>query len=53
MQFTKRLCDVATKGCEVMGILCLSAAKTMEKDGRLKTIHFSSVCEEGESPRAL
>ena len=50
MQFRKRSCD---EGLQVMGILCPSAVKIMEKDRKLKNIHFSSVCEEGESPHTL
>ena len=40
--------DCELKGCKVMGVLCLSAVKNMEKDRKLKDFHFSSICEGGE-----
>ena len=50
MQFRK---DCAMKGCNVMAFLCPSAVKNTEKDRKLKDFHFSSICEEGESPCTL
>ena len=50
MQFRKVR---AMKGCKIMGILCPNAVKNIEKDRKLKDFHFSSVCEEGESPRTI
>ena len=51
MQFRKRSCD---KGLQSYGLLfCPGAVKNTEKDGKLKDFYFSSVCEEGESPRML
>ena len=51
MQFRKRSCD---EGLQSYGhFLCPSAVKNMEKNRKLKDFHFSSVCEEGESPCTL
>ena len=48
---SRKVCVI--KGCKVMGVLCPSAVKNMEKDGKLKDFHFPSVREEGESPRTF
>ena len=47
MQFRKRSCN---EGLDVFVAKC---SQNTEKDRKLKDFHFSSVCEEGESPRTL
>ena len=42
--------DRGMKDYKVMGILSPS---TVKKDRKLKDFHFSSVCEEGESPHTF
>ena len=47
MQFRKRLCN---KGLQSYGRFC---AQVQLKSRKKIEIHFSSICEEGESPRTL
>ena len=49
MQFKKR----EMKGCQVMAIFVLRCSQKHGKDRNLKDFHFSSTCEEGESPCTL
>ena len=53
MQFRKRWYDEGLQIKVICTFLCPTAVKIMEKDRKLNNIYFSSVYEEGKSPRTL
>ena len=52
MQFRKSSCDEGLKSYGLFVPKC-SQKHDMAKDRKLKDFHFSSVCEESESPCTL